>query len=158
MCLHFIIIILLSTNVSKIIHGQKENKLLNRKITNGTGIFYEPISKLQTYSGTFNLLIHVNTTAYVEKFGIIEELLNNNTKLCSHINDKVSNICNTFNPTLHMARVELTKKYNSLISLQKGTRSKRGLINAVGDFEEWAFGLVSDNSYQNLQQEIQQEN
>jgi len=41
------------------------------------------------------------------------------------------------------------------MSLQKSNRFKRGLINAIGNFEEWAFGSVSDDSYQELQKTIQ---
>jgi len=40
------------------------------------------------------------------------------------------------------------------MSLQLSNRFKRGLINAIGNFEEWAFGSVSDSSYQELQKKI----
>lgn len=62
---------------------------------------------------------------YVEKFNIIEDLLNNNIKYCNNKNNNISTICNTFNPTLHTARAELTKKHNSLLSLQKSYRLRR---------------------------------
>jgi len=41
------------------------------------------------------------------------------------------------------------------MSLQKSNRFKRGLINANGNFVEWAFGSVSDDSYQELQKIMQ---
>jgi len=40
------------------------------------------------------------------------------------------------------------------MSLQDGVRIKRGLINAIGEFENWAFGVVGDNDYQQIQQEL----
>ncbi|KAL4091021.1 hypothetical protein QTP88_025764 [Uroleucon formosanum] len=40
---------------------------------------------------------------------------------------------------------ELNKRYSTLMSLRNG-RVKRGLINAVGEFENWAFGMVDDNA------------
>jgi len=38
------------------------------------------------------------------------------------------------------------------LSLQERVRTKRGLINAIGEFENWAFGEVGDNEYQQIQQ------
>jgi len=141
-----------------IVNGQNEDNLAITKITNGSGIYYEPISKLKTYTGTFNLLIHVNITIYLEKFQNIDELLNNNAKLCKTETHGISSICSNFLPTLHTTRVELNKRYKSLISLQTGNRVKRGLFNAIGNFEEWAFGSVGDDSYQGLQKTIQKTN
>lgn len=40
------------------------------------------------------------------------------------------------------------------MSLQDGVRIKRGLINAIGEFENWAFGVVGDNDYQQIQKEL----
>lgn len=31
---------------------------------------------------------------------------------------------------------------------------KRGLINVIGEFDNWAFGVVGDSDYQKIQQEI----
>jgi len=137
------------------IYGQDEDDLVVKKIANGSGIYYEPLSKLQTYTGTFNLLIHVNISIYLEKFRNVDELLNNNTKLCKTETHNISSICSNFLPTLHTTRVELNKRYDSLMSLQKSNRFKRGLINAIGNFEEWAFGSVGDESYQELRNTIQ---
>jgi len=124
------------------------------KIAKESGISYEPLSKLYTYTGTFNLLIHVNISMYLEKFRNVDELLNKNTKFCKSEIHNISSICSNFLPTLHTTRVELNKRYNSLTSLHKNTRFKRGLINAIGNFEEWAFGSVGDDSYQELQKTI----
>lgn len=93
---------------------------------------------------------------YLEKFQNVDELLNNNTKLCKTETHNISSICSNFLPTLHTTRVELNKRYNSLMSLQKSNRFKRGLINAIGNFEGWAFGSVSDDSYQEVQKTIQE--
>jgi len=138
-----------------IVNGQNEDNLVIKKIINGSGIYYEPLSNLKTYTGTFNLLIHVNITTYLEKFQNIDELLNNNTKLCKTETHSISSICSNFLPTLHTTRVELNKRYKSLMSLQTGNRVKRGLFNAIGNFEEWAFGSLGDDSYQELQKTIQ---
>jgi len=44
------------------------------------------------------------------------------------------------------------------MSLQTGNRVKRELFNAIGNFEEWAFGSVGDDRYQELQKTIQKNN
>jgi len=41
------------------------------------------------------------------------------------------------------------------MSLQTGNRVKRGLFNAIGNFEEGPFGSVGDDTYQELQKTIQ---
>jgi len=46
----------------------------------------------------------------------------------------ISTIYSNFLPHLHIIQVELNKRYNSLMSLQKSNRFKRVLINAIGNF------------------------
>jgi len=62
------ILYLLFLTTWTIVNGQNEDNLAVTKIINGSGIYYEPLSKLKTYTGTFNLLIDVNITIYLEKF------------------------------------------------------------------------------------------
>lgn len=74
--------------------------------------------------------------------------------MCSVNKHNVSNICSNFNFTLKITKTELLKRYTTLMSLQDGVRIKRGLINAIGEFENWAFGVVGDNDFQQIQQEL----
>jgi len=64
-------------------------------------------------------------------------------KLCKTETHNISTICSNFLPTSHTTRVELNKRYNSVISSQKRNRFKRVLSNANGNFEEWAFDSVN---------------
>ncbi|KAE9522534.1 hypothetical protein AGLY_017070, partial [Aphis glycines] len=123
------ILYLLFLTTWTIVNGQNEDNLAITKIINGS-----------------------------EKFRNIDELLNNNAKLCKTETHGISAICSNFLPTLHTTRVELNKRYKSLMSLQTGNRVKRGLFNAIGNFEEWAFGSVGDDSYQELQKTVQKTN
>lgn len=52
----------------------------------------------------------------------------------------------------------MLKRYTTLMSLQNGVRTKRGLINAIGEFENWAFGVVGDSDYQQIQRELNTNN
>lgn len=136
-----------------IISVERHEVFLDKKI-NGSGLYYEPISKLQVYSEIFDLLIHVNISVYFEKYYQLNSLFKNNEDLCHTVNQDISVVCSTFQPVLFNARMELAKRFNNLNALQKGTRIKRGLINAVGEFQEWAFGTVGNNAYKQLEQSI----
>lgn len=120
----------------------------------GSGIYYEPIYRMRVYSSEFNLLTHVNISVFVEKFDQINDFMNYNDRLCSVNKHNVSNICNNFNSTLKITKTELLKRYTTLMSLQNGVRIKRGLINAIGEFENWAFGVVGDKDYQQIEQDL----
>jgi len=133
---------------------QIEEKFINNYQGRRSGIYYEPIYKMRVYSSEFNLLTHVNISVFVEKFYEINNLMNYNDRLCSVNKHNVSNICSNFNSTLKITKTELFKRYTTLMSLQDGVRIKRGLINAIGEFENWAFGVVGDNDYQQIQQEL----
>lgn len=119
----------------------------------GAGIYYEALNSMKVYSTNFNIITHVNISSYREKFEQLTTMFENNKNICTANKNNISIICNNFNMTLQLAKLELNKRYSTLISLQNG-RVKRGLINAVGEFENWAFGLVDDNAYQQIQKSI----
>lgn len=126
---------------------------VNNHQSTGAGIYYETLNNMRIYSTNFNLLTHVNISSYHEKFEQLTTMFENNKNICTDYKHNISMICNNFNLTLQLAKLELNKRYATLISLQNG-RVKRGLINAVGEFENWAFGIVDDNSYQQIQESI----
>jgi hypothetical protein len=132
---------------------QLEEKIFDHNQGSGSGIYYEPIYKMKFYSSKFNLITHVNISVFIEKFDEMNNLINYNDKLCL-ANTNVSNICNNFKSELKITKTTLLKRYTSLMSLQNGVRMKRGLINVIGEFENWAFGVVGDSDYQKIQQEI----
>lgn len=119
----------------------------------GAGIYYESLDDIKIYSTNFNLLTHVNITSYKNKEIQLNNMLNNTKDLCDINKHNISTICNNYKLTLNLAKIELSKRYVTLMSLLKG-RTRRGLINAVGQFENWAFGLVDDDSYLKIQQSI----
>ncbi|KAL4083554.1 hypothetical protein QTP88_028870 [Uroleucon formosanum] len=88
-----------------------------------------------------------------EKFEQLTTMFVKNKKICTANKHNISMICNNFNMTLQLAKLELNKRYSTLMSLRNG-RVKRGLINAVGEFENWAFGMVDDDAYQQIQKSI----
>jgi len=133
---------------------QIEETIFNNYQGSGSGIYYEPLYKMRVYSSEFNLLTHVNISVFVEKFDEINNLINYNDRLCLINKHNVSNICSNFNSTLKITKTELLKRFTTLMSLQDGVRIKRGLINAIGEFENWAFGVVGDNDYQQIQKEL----
>lgn len=115
------------------VNGVNENDIFSDTKLNGSGLYYEPISNLQVSSETFELMIHVNILVYFEKYNHINTLFNSNVDLCKNKNQ---NISKTFQPILLNTHQELIKRFNNLDSLQKGTRVKRGLINAIGEFQD----------------------
>lgn len=145
---------LLAFNNFYLINGIERNEVFLDKKLNGSGLYYEPISKLQVYSEIFDLMIHVNISIYFEKYDQINSIFNHNIVLCHTMNQNISVVCNTFQPVLFNARMELAKRFNNLNALKKGTRTKRGLINAVGEFQEWVFGTVGNSAYKQLEQSI----
>jgi len=58
---------------------------------------------------------------------------------------KISNICRNFRSTLIISIINIIKQYETFISLAGKNRTKRGLINAVGEFENRVFGTVGDS-------------
>lgn len=119
----------------------------------GAGIYYESLEKIKVYSTSFNLLTHVNISSYHVKFEELNFMLKNTNDLCKINKHNISIICKNYNLTLKLAINELNKRYTTLMSLQK-SRARRGLINAIGSFENWAFGVVDDEAYQKLQDSI----
>ena len=117
----------------------------------GSGIYYEPIYKMRIFSNTFNLIIHVNISGFIDKYNELNNLANYNDKLSLYDNNNISTIYKNFKTTLMVTKAELLKRYTTLISLHNGIRTKRGLINAIGEFENWAFGVVGDSDYQHIQ-------
>lgn len=81
-----------------------------------SGIYYEPIYKMRVYSNEFNLLTHVNTSVFVEKFDEINNLINYNDRLCSVNKHNVSNIHSNFNSTLKITKTVLLKRYRYTVA------------------------------------------
>lgn len=130
------------------------NKYTDYKIEN-SGIYYEYISKIKLTTDTFKLITFVNTTNYEIKYNDLMEINNKTMTFCRAKSiGNVSEICQQFSGLINNTIAQLNKRFNTYNTLKTHRIAKRGLINIVGSFEKWAFGILNENDLIEIDEKI----
>ena len=129
-------------------------QILDTKINNA-GIYFEKISQIKLTTDTFKMAIYVNVSDYEDKYLEIMEIISLNSIFCTAKSiGNVSEICKEFEPVINATIIQLTKRFNNFKALKSHKIIKRGLINAVGIFDRWAFGILNEEDLNVIQTQI----
>lgn len=130
------------------------NTYTDDKILN-SGIYYENISKIKLTTDTFKLITIVNTSNYEKKYNDLINIYEGTTMFCMIKSiGNISDICHSFNGLLNITILQLKKSFNTYNALKTHKINKRGLINIVGNFEKWAFGILDENDLEEIDNKI----
>lgn len=130
------------------------NKYTDLKIEN-SGIYYEYISKIKLTTDTFKLITFVNTTNYEIKYNDLIEINNKTMTFCKAKSiGNVSEIWQQFSGLINNTVAQLNKRFNTYNTLKTHRIAKRGLINIVGTFEKWAFGILNEDDLAETDEKI----
>lgn len=129
-------------------------QILDMKINNA-GIYFEKISQIKLTTDTFKMAIYVNVSDYEDKYLEIMEIISLNSIFCTAKSiGNVSEIFTEFEPVINATIIQLTKRFNNFKALKSHKIIKRGLINAVGIFDRWAFGILNEEDLNVIQTQI----
>jgi len=130
------------------------NKYTDHKIEN-SGIYYEYISKIKLTTDTFKLITLVNTTNYEIKYNDLMEINNKTMTFCRAKSiGNVSEICQQFSGLINNTIAQLNKRFNTYNNLKTHRIAKRGLVNVIGSFQKWAFGILNEDDLIEIDEKI----
>jgi len=145
---------MLLTSLIFVIVETGNNKYTDHKIEN-SGIYYEYISKIKLTTDTFKLITFVNTTNYEIKFNDLIEIHNKTMTFCKAKSiGNVSEICQQFSGLINNTVAQLNKRFYTYNTLKTHKLAKRGLINIIGTFEKWAFGILNEDDLTEIDEQI----
>lgn len=112
-------------------------------------IFIEEIAKIHMYHDTWKLIIGINMTSTTDRIATISKTISLIKTACNNVctpQQEIKLLENRFN--------RLLQKENILKKLFGRQRTKRGLINFVGDISKTLFGTLSNSDLTEINNEF----
>lgn len=120
------------------------------KLSNSTGIYYEKLGNLNVYNDHWKFLTFISLNNFYLKYKNIQFYFSEIIKICNSLrnNDIEPQECLQFVISVNNTVADLTLQTNMLYDLIGKThvsKTKRALINAIGEISKQLFGTLSDS-------------
>jgi len=114
------------------------------KLSQQSGIYYENRGPIKIVTTAWELTAYVNITTYEQRWGKIDQFINDTEVMCASIKNNVDNHCGDFLPfTLKLFNEIKHKKHLVISSIGFKTKNRRSIVDTISKTARLLFGLCN---------------
>lgn len=129
---------------------------------NSSGLYVEELASLRTYYTDWKLVTYINLTIYDGEYDKLKEMINTTENICERLNEKML-LYSSWRSGCHQSLEQINNLMNEIEEYHSKwfispniSRTKRGLINPIGDVAKYLFGVLSNEDAEYYLAEFQQ--
>ena len=116
------------------------------------GIYFEKFAKAALWDEAYKILTTIEIPNFSKEINEITQYYSAVKSLCEHISTDENHLCHILTEKIN---TEITEVVHNEFSIQPNKRSKRGLINLVGNTEKFLFGTMDNEDSKKIYDQLQ---